>query len=174
MTSRTGAPTSSARSTPTATTLPSNGPACRPSQNLDPYGVPSVAVDGLARGLLPVNRTCPNRCSRRPPSGPGRRGKCLKRSERLRPGPWSGYDNEYGCNLCAVWMPSPRSDERLLSMGTFEQFVLTASEYRTREQGRVLVVEWARRHGEDPDPLLDAAWLRPLTSHERAEWECEQ
>jgi hypothetical protein len=78
-----------------------------------------------------------------------------------------GYSNEAGCNLCAIWMPSPRSDERLLSKETFAEFAFAASLYRDREQGEALVREWARRRGGDPDVLLHRARLKRLTAPER-------
>jgi hypothetical protein len=76
-----------------------------------------------------------------------------------RPHQWWGFDNEGGCNLCAIWRPSERSDERLLGLPSFEEFAWTASLYRDREQGRVLVQKWADRHGGDVEELLVRAHL---------------
>jgi hypothetical protein len=86
-------------------------------------------------------------------------GRRSRRSFVSRSHHWWGYDNEGGCNLCAIWFPSERSDERLLGHPTFEEFAWTASLYRDREQGRVLVRKWAERHGEDAEELLRAVRL---------------
>ena len=68
-------------------------------------------------------------------------------------GNWSGFDYETTCNLCCAYRPGPVGDERLLRRD-FERFVNGASLYRTKDEGRVLVKEWARRHGEDAEHLL--------------------
>jgi hypothetical protein len=86
-----------------------------------------------------------------------------------RPSPWTGFDCDTTCNLCWIWSPSERSDERLLSMETFGEFAFTASLYRTREQGRVLVKEWVRRHGGELDLLLHKARLEFLPWREQRE-----
>ena len=78
-------------------------------------------------------------------------------------GGWHGFDRDETCNLCCIWRPSERSDERLLSMPTFEEMASTASLYRTRDEGRVLVEEWAKRHSEDVEELLVAARLAPAS-----------
>ena len=82
-----------------------------------------------------------------------------RRLSILMLGRWDGFDPDETCNLCCIWRPGPRSDERLPALPTFQHFIRTASLYRDREQGRVLVREWAHRHGEDADELLGAARL---------------
>jgi hypothetical protein len=54
-------------------------------------------------------------------------------------------------------------------METFGEFAFTASLYRTREQGRVLVKEWVRRHGGELDLLLHKARLEFLPWREQRE-----
>jgi hypothetical protein len=44
-------------------------------------------------------------------------------------------------------------------MTDFDEFCHTASLYRDRKQGRVLVWEWARRYGGDVEKLLALARL---------------
>jgi hypothetical protein len=68
-------------------------------------------------------------------------------------GNWSGFDNDTCCNLCSAMRPGPVGDERLLRRD-FERFVNGASLYRTKDEGRVLVKEWARRRGQDAGHLL--------------------
>ena len=84
-----------------------------------------------------------------------------RRSFAPRPHNWWGYDYDTTCNLCGIWRPSERNDERLLALPTFEEFAWTASLYRDREQGRVLVREcplleerFRRQEELPPDALV--------------------
>jgi hypothetical protein len=87
---------------------------------------------------------------------------------------WYGYDCDTTCNLCAIWRPSERSDERLLAMADFAEFAFVASNYRTWEQGRALLRRWVERHGGDFERLRRRAMLpsfdrtpEEIAQHER-------
>lgn len=83
----------------------------------------------------------------------------LRRLSILMLGRWDGFDPDETCNLCCIWRPARAPMNACWRCPPFQHFIRTASLYRDREQGRVLVREWAHRHGEDADELLRAARL---------------
>jgi hypothetical protein len=102
-------------------------------------GMPMIVIQsrgGFANNLLElVGGDC------RPQSD--ERTLCLThpgdRAPAHAPARWWGFDYETTCNLCHIWQPSARGDERLLAMTDFNRFAYTASLCGDREQGHVLV-----------------------------------